>query len=127
MNAQPTDQETPAVQVMSCCAPAITVTLNDAEAAQLADALSLLAHPIRLRLLAILARNAGHVCVCDLEAALPVKQPTVSHHLRLLRDGGLIEGERRGQWIYYAVRQEALATVQLLIDQFFASLTPDKA
>lgn len=127
MNAQPIDQETPAVQTMSCCAPAITVTLSDAEAAQLADALSLLAHPIRLRLLAILARNAGHVCVCDLEAALPVKQPTVSHHLRLLRDGGLIEGERRGQWIYYAVRQEALATVQLLIDQFFTSLTPDKA
>ncbi|MGQ9480488.1 MAG: ArsR/SmtB family transcription factor [Chloroflexus sp.] len=127
MNTQPTDQETPAVQVMSCCAPAITVTLSDAEAARLADALSLLAHPIRLRLLAILARNAGHVCVCDLEAALPVKQPTVSHHLRLLRDGGLIEGERRGQWIYYAIRQDALATVQLLIDQFFASLTPDKA
>ncbi|MGQ9527898.1 ArsR/SmtB family transcription factor [Chloroflexus sp.] len=127
MNTQPTDQETPAVQVMSCCAPAITVTLSDAEATQLADALSLLAHPIRLRLLAILARNAGHVCVCDLEAALPVKQPTVSHHLRLLRDGGLIEGERRGQWIYYAIRQDTLATVQSLIDQFFASLTPDKA
>jgi len=97
-----------------CCTPFI----NE----QLTETLSLLAHPIRLRLLAILARHAGHVCVCDLEAALPVKQPTVSHHLRLLRDGGLIEGERRGQWVYYAIRREALARVRTLIHTFFDQL-----
>ncbi|MDW8405399.1 metalloregulator ArsR/SmtB family transcription factor [Chloroflexus sp.] len=105
-----------------CCAPVIDSALSDAEAAQLAGALTLLAHPIRLRLLAILARHGGHVCVCDLEAALPVKQPTVSHHLRLLRDGGLIEGERRGQWIYYAVRREALATVRGVLEEFWARM-----
>lgn len=60
--------------------------------------------------------------MCDLEAALPVKQPTVSHHLRLLRDGGLIEGERRGQWIYYAVRREELAAIQAALAQFFARM-----
>ncbi|ACL23432.1 ArsR/SmtB family transcription factor [Chloroflexus aggregans] len=105
-----------------CCTPITDVPLTDAEATQLADALALLAHPIRLRLLALLARHGGHVCVCDLEASLPVKQPTVSHHLRLLRDGGLIERERRGQWVYYAVRREVLATVKRLIDQFFTHL-----
>lgn len=106
-----------------CCTPFINEQLTDSEATQLAETLSLLAHPIRLRLLAILARHAGHVCVCDLEAALPVKQPTVSHHLRLLRDGGLIEGERRGQWIYYAIRREALAHVRTLIHTFFDQLS----
>ncbi|WP_156926347.1 helix-turn-helix transcriptional regulator [Chloroflexus sp. Y-396-1] len=105
-----------------CCTPFINEQLTDSEATQLAETLSLLAHPIRLRLLTILARHAGHVCVCDLEAALPVKQPTVSHHLRLLRDGGLIEGERRGQWVYYAIRREALARVRTLIHTFFDQL-----
>lgn len=108
--------------VAGCCRPTIDVALTEAEANQLAESLSLLAHPIRLRLLAILARNGGHVCVCDLEAALPVKQPTVSHHLRLLREGGLIEGERRGQWVYYAVRHEALAAIQKALVQFFARI-----
>ncbi len=105
-----------------CCAPVINPALADDELIQLAEALTLLAHPIRLRLLALLARNAGHVCVCDLEAALPVKQPTVSHHLRLLRDAGLIEGERRGQWIYYAIRPAALAVIKAALDRFFAHL-----
>ncbi|MGB9738541.1 ArsR/SmtB family transcription factor [Chloroflexus sp.] len=105
-----------------CCTPITDIPLTDAEAIQLADTLALLAHPIRLRLLALLARHGGHVCVCDLEASLPVKQPTVSHHLRLLRNGGLIERVRRGQWVYYAVRREVLATVKALIDQFFANL-----
>ncbi|OAN46840.1 transcriptional regulator [Chloroflexus islandicus] len=122
MNTQSEPPTTAHTTIPGCCAPVFDVGLTDGEAAQLAEKLSLLAHPIRLRLLAILARNGGHVCVCDLEAALPVKQPTVSHHLRLLRDGGLIEGERRGQWIYYAVRREELAAVQAALAQFFARI-----
>ena len=121
MVAQNTDQDSVKLRA-GCCTPFINEQLTDSEATQLAETLSLLAHPIRLRLLAILARHAGHVCVCDLEAALPVKQPTVSHHLRLLRDGGLIEGERRGQWVYYAIRREALARVRTLIHTFFDQL-----
>ena len=67
----------------------------------------LLAHPVRVQLLDVLARNEGRVCVCDLEASVPVKQPTVSHHLRLLRDAGLVESEKVGQWVYYRISREA--------------------
>lgn len=75
------------------------------EATSLATEMEVLAHPVRLQLLDVLARNEGRVCVCDLEAAVPVKQPTVSHHLRLLREAGLVESEKVGQWAYYRIRR----------------------
>jgi ArsR family transcriptional regulator, arsenate/arsenite/antimonite-responsive transcriptional repressor len=86
--------------------------------------LELLAHPVRLRLLSVLARNVEPVCVCDLEALVPVKQPTVSHHLRILRDAGLIMPERRGLWTYYSVREAGAAELRKRIRQGLASLTP---
>lgn len=86
---------------------------------QLTDDLSILAHPVRLQILNILAQSAGDVCVCDLETALPVKQPTISHHLKLLREAGLIDCERRGLWAYYFVQREALAALrQRIVAQF---------
>lgn len=72
----------------------------------------LLAHPVRLAILDILVRRGGEVCVCDLEAPLPVKQPTVSHHLRLLREAGWIDTVRKGVWAYYFVRPEIMASVR---------------
>jgi len=60
----------------------------------------------------MLAHSAGQVCVCDLEAALPVKQPTVSHHLKLLRDAGLIDCERHGLFAYYVVNRNVLAALR---------------
>jgi len=84
-----------------------------AEAAQqVSDDLQILAHPIRLQILDLLAQSEGQVCVCDLEAAVSVKQPTVSHHLRLLRDAGLIDCEKHGLWAYYTVRREAVAALR---------------
>lgn len=74
--------------------------------------LELLAHPVRLRLLELLVRRGGEVCVCDLERAVPVKQPTVSHHLRLLREAGWLETRRQGVWAYYVVRPDVLAAVK---------------
>ncbi len=91
-----------------CCAPELAQRLTPAEAEELSDDLQVLAHPVRLQILDILAQNPGRVCVCDLEAALPVKQPTVSHHLKLLRAAGLIDYERHGLWAYYFVRRDAL-------------------
>lgn len=91
-----------------CCEPGAKPRLDSRAARELAGDLDVLAHPVRLQLLDVLARNAGKVCVCDLEAAVPVKQPTVSHHLRLLREAGLVESERRGLWAYYFVRRDAL-------------------
>lgn len=74
--------------------------------------LDLLAHPVRLAILDILVRRGGEVCVCDLEGALPVKQPTVSHHLRLLREAGWIDTVRKGVWAYYFVRPDVLRAVR---------------
>jgi ArsR family transcriptional regulator, arsenate/arsenite/antimonite-responsive transcriptional repressor len=95
-----------------CCTPMTSDRLSTEVAQRLTDDLSILAHPIRLQILDLLARSAGDVCVCDLEATLPVKQPTVSHHLRLLREAGLIDCERRGLWAYYFVRREAVAALR---------------
>jgi ArsR family transcriptional regulator, arsenate/arsenite/antimonite-responsive transcriptional repressor len=82
------------------------------EASALARDFDVLAHPVRLQLLDMLARNEGRVCVCDLEASVPVKQPTVSHHLRLLREANLVESEKVGQWVYYRVRRDALRAMR---------------
>jgi ArsR family transcriptional regulator len=98
-----------------CCAEALPVRLSAEAAQHFSDDLQVLAHPIRMQILDILGRSASQVCVCDLEAALPVKQPTVSHHLRLLREAGLIDCERRGLWAYYFVQREALAALRARI------------
>ncbi|MCU0493357.1 MAG: metalloregulator ArsR/SmtB family transcription factor [Chloroflexaceae bacterium] len=95
-----------------CCANDSAPRLSAEAAQQLSDDLQLLAHPIRLQILDMLTRREGQVCVCDLEAALPVKQPTVSHHLKLLRAAGLIDCERQGLWAYYFVRRDALAALR---------------
>jgi ArsR family transcriptional regulator len=95
-----------------CCDPAARPTVRTAEAERLTADLTILAHPVRLQLLDVLLHNEGRVCVCDLEAAVPVKQPTVSHHLRLLRAAGLVTSERDGLWAYYRVRREALAALR---------------
>jgi ArsR family transcriptional regulator, arsenate/arsenite/antimonite-responsive transcriptional repressor len=91
-----------------CCSPLPEPALSAGEADALTSDMEVLAHPIRLRLLAVLAASAEPVCVCDLEAAVPVKQPTVSHHLKLLRGAGLVESEKRGLWAYYHVRRGEL-------------------
>jgi ArsR family transcriptional regulator len=95
-----------------CCNVALGPTMNPAVAEQAAGDLDLLANPVRLQLLDVLARNEGRVCVCDLESAVPVKQPTVSHHLRLLREAGLVSSEKVGQWVYYRVERENLRALR---------------
>lgn len=94
-----------------CCDDTSAKGLTMAVAQQVSADMQILAHPVRLQLLSILACSAGQVCVCDLEAAVPVKQPTVSHHLRLLREAGLIDAERHGLWAYYFVKRDALSSL----------------
>jgi ArsR family transcriptional regulator len=106
-----------------CCAGELEPRLDPAAASQLSADLQILAHPVRLQILDLLLQHAGKVCVCDLEAALPVKQPTVSHHLRLLRAAGLIDSERQGPWAYYFVQHDALRQVQARIAQGMALLS----
>src|SRR3954462_12320780 len=104
-----------------CCGP-VALDLDDAAARQASEDFAILAHPIRLQLLDMLARNEGQVCVCDLESAVPVKQPTVSHHLKLLREAGLIDCEKHGLWAYYFVRRDTLATLRARITGQLATL-----
>lgn len=109
-----TETITPVTTAVSCCGGA-PEGMASAEAEALSAAVGMLANPVRIQILDMLQRSTGDVCVCDLEAALPVKQPTVSHHLRLLREAGLIDCERRGHWAYYFVQREALATLKAQI------------
>src|SRR5215207_9867905 len=95
-----------------CCGDGKQQQLSPEAAQQFTDDLLILAHPIRIQILTMLARSGGQVCVCDIKAALPVKQPTVSHHLRLLRDAGVIDCERHGLFAYYFVNRTAFAALR---------------
>ncbi|HEX2721569.1 MAG TPA: metalloregulator ArsR/SmtB family transcription factor [Gemmatimonadaceae bacterium] len=103
-----------------CCDPDAIPSMSLAETGLATADLEILAHPVRMQLLDVLARKEGSVCVCDLEAALPVKQPTVSHHLKLLRKAGLIQSERRGLYAYYRVDRPALDALRGRIDRYLA-------
>ncbi|TMQ90133.1 helix-turn-helix transcriptional regulator [Actinomadura soli] len=92
-----------------CCAPLSTSDLGEAEAVELAGVFKALADPIRLRLLNMIASaEDGEACVCDLTVPFDLTAPTISHHLKVLRQAGLIDGERRGTWVYYRVIPERL-------------------
>lgn len=106
-----------------CCDVGARPTRGLAEAQSIAAAFDVLANPIRLQLLDVLARNEGRVCVCDLEAAVPVKQPTVSHHLRILRDADLVETEKSGQWVFYHLRRPAWRELRARLSGVLDSLT----
>jgi len=86
-------------------------------AAELVVKLKALSDPIRLRLLSVVAsRTGGEACVCDLSAGIDLTQPTISHHLKVLRLAGLLESERRGSWVYYRVVSNALQQLSQLLD-----------
>lgn len=100
------------------CLPAVVPPplLDPARAAQLAAGFKAVADPTRLRLLTLIAAHeGGEACVCDLTAAFALSGPTISHHLRVLREAGLVEGDRRGTWIYYRVRPDALAALSRVL------------
>ena len=105
-----------------CCDADARPSMTMAEAGRVTSDLEILAHPIRLQLLDVLARKEGTVCVCDLEAAVPVKQPTVSHHLRLLREAGLVHSELQGLYAYYRVDRGALGALRARITERLAAL-----
>ena len=92
----------------ACCQPALQPALDAGQVDELTSDLDVLAHPVRLQILAVLAASDSAVCVCDLEALVPVKQPTVSHHLKVLRAAALVDSEKRGLWAYYHVRHDEM-------------------
>ncbi len=105
------------VRSAECCASVLAAPLDTAEAAELASGFSALADPVRLRVLSILAASPeGEVCVCDFVEPLAKSQPTVSHHLKILSEAGLVQGDRRGKWVWYSLNRERLAQLRAAID-----------
>lgn len=102
---------------MQRCCPAAKVVRRDFEPA--AALLKAIADPYRLTILATLAASDYEVCVCDFTDALPLNQPTVSHHLRILREAGLVTCERRGTWVYYKLAAEAPEHLNDALDVVF--------
>lgn len=95
-----------------CCTP-ISGGLTATEAEDLAAVLKVLADPARLRIVSMLATAAdGEVCVCDLTDPLDLRQPTVSHHMKVLREAGFIDSDRRGKWVYHRLVPDRLADVR---------------
>jgi len=96
-----------------CCPAVLASALSEARAAELARDFAVLVDPVRLRLLSLLASApAGEACVCELVEPLARSQPTVSHHLRILGDAGLVVGEKRGRWVWYRPVPERLARLR---------------
>ena len=97
-------------------APLVSEPLSTAAAVEMAAKFKALSDPVRLQLLSSIASHAGgEACVCDVSAGVQVSQPTVSHHLRVLRDAGLLTSRREASWVYYAVVPEALAALSTLL------------
>jgi ArsR family transcriptional regulator, arsenate/arsenite/antimonite-responsive transcriptional repressor len=91
-----------------CCVPLVYPDVEPDAAERIARIAKALGDPIRLQLVDVLRKHAGKVCVCELVPLFDLSQPTVSHHLKVLRDAGVVDSERRGLWAYYYVRPEAL-------------------
>ena len=100
----------------ACCPPLSVQPLSEEQAEQVAPLLKALAEPVRLRLMSLVAsRQGGEACVCDLNDAFDLSQPTISHHLKVLHEAGLLDREKRGVWVYYRARTEALASLGAMI------------
>ncbi|WP_410631234.1 metalloregulator ArsR/SmtB family transcription factor [Amycolatopsis sp. cmx-4-83] len=109
-------KQLPLVAMDACCAPLDREPLTQDQALELSHLFKAMADPVRLRLLSLIASHAGgEACVCDLTEAFDLTGPTISHHLKVLRESGLITGDRRGTWIYYRVHPEVLARLSTVL------------
>jgi ArsR family transcriptional regulator len=104
------------VETVACCSPLAREPLSQDAADRVAPLLKALADPVRLRLMSLLASHeGGEACVCDLNVAFDLSQPTISHHLKVLHEAGLLDRDKRGIWVYYRARTEALSKLAALI------------
>ena len=104
------------METVACCAPLTQEPLSQEAAERIAPLVKALADPVRLRLLSLVASHQdGEACVCDLNDAFDLSQPTISHHLKVLHEVGLLDRSKRGVWVYYAIRPAALADLGALI------------
>lgn len=109
-------QSLPVAGTEPCCTPLVREPLTKDWAGDLARMFKALGDPVRLRLLSLVASHAdGEACVCELSGSFDLTQPTISHHLKVLRESGLLECERRGTWVYYWVVPSALAQLSAVL------------
>lgn len=110
--------------IIACCSPVTGAPLDEGAATELADLLKALADPTRLRLLSLItATPQGEACVCDLVDPVGRSQPTVSHHLAVLVDAGILEREKRGRWAWYRLVPARLDAVRRALDPARAART----
>lgn len=106
----------PIRDVTACCEPVTVAALDQPSAEVLAKSLKAIADPARLRLISLVAAHDGQeACVCDLQEPLGLSQPTVSHHLKVLVDAGILHREKRGTWAYFSLVPGALESVAALL------------
>jgi ArsR family transcriptional regulator len=104
------------VQAVACCSPLTRDPISAEQAERIVPLVKALADPVRLRLLSLVASHAdGEACVCDLNDAFELSQPTISHHLKLLHEAGLLERDKRGVWVYYRLNTAALGDLAALL------------
>jgi ArsR family transcriptional regulator len=103
-------------ETVACCSPLVQEPLGEDEATRIAPLLKALGDPVRLRMLSLVASyDGGEACVCELNDAFALSQPTISHHLKVLHEVGLLDREKRGVWVYYRVHHAALADLAALL------------
>ncbi len=102
-------------QAVACCTPIAVRAMDADQAALVAPMFKALGDPVRLRLMSMIA-SVPEICVCDLTSAFDLSGPTISHHLKVLREAGLVDSERRGTWVWYRVRPEAFRHLGALLD-----------
>lgn len=100
---------------VACCTPDAALRFSAADAGRLAVLFKALSHPVRVQIVDLLSRYAGQACVCDVEAQFDLSQPTISHHLRTLREAGILGVAQRGLWAYYYVIPGALEPLRALV------------
>lgn len=105
----------PTLDPIACCAPVRDEVLDEAEAALLAGSFAALADPVRLRLLSFITSAADEVCACDLVEPSGRSQPTVSHHMKILVDAGLVTRDKRGLWVWYRAVPERLDALRAVL------------
>jgi ArsR family transcriptional regulator, arsenate/arsenite/antimonite-responsive transcriptional repressor len=91
-----------------CCEPVVYPDIERDQAERMGEVAKALGDPIRMQLVDVLRKHAGKVCVCELVPLFDISQPTLSHHLKKLRDAGIVDSERQGLWAFYYVRPEAM-------------------
>jgi ArsR family transcriptional regulator, arsenate/arsenite/antimonite-responsive transcriptional repressor len=117
----PREGETMSDLGFACCTPLSGTAMSIEQAEQVAPLLKALADPVRLRLVSLIASSpTGEACVCDLNDAFDLTQATISHHLKVLHTAGVLDRDKRGVWVYYAIKPAALSAVASL----FTPATP---